>query len=297
MSKPCLLRSNTPSNTVCSRRRPVRSWAAAAETWPLGASESGMSAAARHGVSRTTLLPACQDADVRLFGEGSACVWLWAWPELIMWSEPICWLFSPVVGNTRWPGDLWGVDRRGRLVIVEAKTWKRGASVDPFVDFLGPAAAVAQGTCDTIRTNALRERWRRLLRRERSFVKDHESSLRRGDVLDGCYPGVVPYSRHRAPVQRWRQLYLDRIGPEIASIDYENRVNVHLDAREQTGDPPPHMVGVVAALGDGEARLSSSGLRNALALRQMLGAERVRVVGVTSRRLGKNVEISASDLG
>src|SRR5262249_8354045 len=60
--------------------------------------------------------------------------WLWAWPKLLWASPRITWLFSPVTGKYPWPGDLWGVNASGQLVLVETK--RTGGAQDPFEDFV-----------------------------------------------------------------------------------------------------------------------------------------------------------------
>jgi hypothetical protein len=55
-----------------------------------------------------------------VFYEEEGTLMLWAWPELLGWKKDIEWLFSPVIGQT-WPGDLWGVDESGALILVETK--------------------------------------------------------------------------------------------------------------------------------------------------------------------------------
>jgi hypothetical protein len=65
--------------------------------------------------------------------EEEAIVWLWAKPSLLPWPRPVEWLFSPITGNKEWPGDLWGVDEDGELLIIENKILKRsGHHYDPF---------------------------------------------------------------------------------------------------------------------------------------------------------------------
>jgi hypothetical protein len=69
--------------------------------------------------------------------ETEGLVWLWRRPRLLCWDAPVTWLFSILTGNTKWAGDVWGLDSRGRLLIVEAKRCGKGsATCDPFEDFL-----------------------------------------------------------------------------------------------------------------------------------------------------------------
>lgn len=207
--------------------------------------------------------------------------------------EPLVWLFSPVVGNTRWPGDIWGVDASGHLIVVEAKTYKRGTGVDPIVNFVGPGAAVAAGTSPSIQAASLRTRWFQLLKKERRFIRDYGDALRDGAPLEGCHPGVVPYSRHRTPVQRWPSLYLDKVVRDLDSVAYEERVNAYLDTRERQGNPRPHLVGLIAAQDGTVPSLSASGRRHAAALQKSSGADRVRLVIVFGKRDGQADEIRA----
>src|SRR5947209_2049040 len=76
-----------------------------------------------------------RDPDMGLVGwEEPGTFWLWAWPELLDWATEITWLFSPVTGKYPWPGDLWGVDASGQLILVETK--KTGGPRDHFEDFV-----------------------------------------------------------------------------------------------------------------------------------------------------------------
>src|SRR3990167_6071043 len=68
--------------------------------------------------------------------EESASFLLWAWPDLLGWPRQINWLFSPVVGKHKYPGDLWGLDSQGGLLIVETKFDRTRARQDPFADFI-----------------------------------------------------------------------------------------------------------------------------------------------------------------
>src|SRR4051812_25154622 len=68
--------------------------------------------------------------------EETASFWLFLWPDLLGWPRNITWLFSPVTGKTRYPGDLWGIDETGHLVVVETKLFQRATAPDPFEDFV-----------------------------------------------------------------------------------------------------------------------------------------------------------------
>src|SRR5438046_1174944 len=95
----------------------------------------------RYSLVHTSLDPDGRQSE-KLMHEEEAAVWLWylaaAWPSqpaLPGWPCSIEWIFSPVTGNKQWPGDVWGVDERGELVIVEGKMGDRR---DPFEDFVRP---------------------------------------------------------------------------------------------------------------------------------------------------------------
>ena len=110
--------------------------------------------------------------------EESGTFWLWAWPEILGWPVEITWLFSPVTGNYPWPGDLWGVDASGELLIVETKSSVYPA--DPFEDFLDcEQRRVSEGAFPPT-VQAIRTRWETLLHRERRFIEVNRDALRFG---------------------------------------------------------------------------------------------------------------------
>ena len=92
--------------------------------------------------------------------EESASFLLWAWPRLLGWPRTINWLFSPVTGKDSYPGDLWGLDSRGELLIVETKLDRKGATQDPFEDFVAYCRQPANEK--RWRADHLRRRWERL---------------------------------------------------------------------------------------------------------------------------------------
>jgi hypothetical protein len=228
---------------------------------------------------------------IRAFEEGAACLWLWAWPELLGWQMSIEWLFSPVVGNRVWPGDLWGVDSRGELLIVEAKTCRPGARPDPFEDFVGKGRALANGTSTAVRADSLEGRWAKLLERERQFIRRYCDALRAASPLDGRYPGVMPYSRHRAQIQRWRHVYLERIVPKLDGREYVRRVRGFLRTRCRKDNPPPHFIGLLAVLEGDSTVPSAKGRCHWTALKRVAGADHVHLVAVQAQEGAGVVEI------
>jgi hypothetical protein len=147
--------------------------------------------------------------------EESASIWLWAWPSLLGWPRCVEWLFSPVVGNSKYPGDLWGLDDAGNLLIVETKVDRPGARQNPLQDFLGYA------TTNSVRqfwsATALARRWRPLLDAELAFLKYDFRKFDPASPPTGKYPGVLPYSRHRIALWRWSQLYRELISPRFVT--------------------------------------------------------------------------------
>src|SRR2546426_2802088 len=108
-----------------------------------------------------------ESGNVLLPSEESASIWLWAWPSLLGWRRRINWLFSPVTGNTRHPGDLWDLDAAGNLLIVETKLDKAGSPQNPLEDFLAYVQdpdAQARWTSEALYT-----RWARLFQSELKF--------------------------------------------------------------------------------------------------------------------------------
>lgn len=189
--------------------------------------------------------------------EESASFLLWAWPRLLGWPRRVNWVFSPVVGNKSYPGDLWGVDSRGDLLIVEAKLARAGRPQDPLADFVPYCSSPVASRLWT--AASLRTRWRSLLHHEERFVRERASSLQPETALTGTYPGVLPYSRHRDATWRWQALFRQRIAPSFESGAYRRAVERSLRNRGRRNDPPPIFVGVIATVVRTEPSLSSRG--------------------------------------
>jgi hypothetical protein len=204
-------------------------------------------------------------------------LWLWAWPELLQWPAPISWLFSPVTGNAVWPGDLWGIDSTGRLLIVETKLAL--TPVDPFEDFLAFERAAKFPSA-----SALKERWVSLLKDERNFIREHRDALLGTSDGRATWSGVVPYSSKRYVVWRWRSLYATRIAPLIENTEYEDGAIRALGEFENTGDRSPHYFGVFTAPNSRVGSLSPVGEANLDALRACASAGRVHIRALTATK-------------
>lgn len=226
-----------------------------------------------------------------LSSEEIASLWLWGWPRLLGWPCTVNWLFSPVVGKRTYPGDLWGVDSRGELIIVETKTDRARSRTNPFEDFVPYAeSSEAKILCSA---DSLQERWRSLWKQETTFLENHLSTLDLNTQLTGKYPGVVPYSRHRDAVFRWRDMYRARIAPRFLSGGYESSVDRGLRLRRRAGDPPPRFVGLVATVRKSDPGLSDAGRKSFSDLRAQVGPQRVFYRAVRASRGDKKIRVHA----
>jgi len=216
--------------------------------------------------------------------------WLWAWPELLNWKAPIRWLFSPCTGRDRWPGDLWGVDDEGELIIVEAK--RSTAASDPFNDFLYLERRRMTGEFAPPTLADIRARWEPLLQSELQFLQANYDALRSGTGRIGLAPGVVPYSAKRIIVWRWRQLYLDRIAPLIMSPSYRDLCNSALEKWAKRGSWAPNYFALFTILNSAPPRFSAVGKRNREELIQLTPASHVHARAIECSLISEtNVQI------
>ncbi len=205
--------------------------------------------------------------------EESASFLMWAWPRLLGWPRAVNWLFSPVVGNRTYPGDLWGLDSRGDLLIVETKLDRTRARQDPFGDFVDYCRAPA--TKKRCQARELRHRWEKLIVKEEAFLRTHALALTPDAPLAGTHPGVLPYSVHRDATWRWQTLYRDHIAPQFQSGAYRRAVVRSLRIRESRRNPSPIFVGLIATVRAQPPLLSATGTAALRALRDRVGPDRV----------------------
>lgn len=228
------------------------------------------------------------------YGETRALLWLWAWPELLLWPRPVSWLFPQVNEPPSVPGDLWGIDSAGELIIVEAKT--RGLPSDPFGDFSEAMDRNEPAWQDAMRTSVLRDRWTLLLEREKQFINQHSDDVRHGRTLTRSCPGVVHYSRRRASCLCWPLVYLERVVPRVQSEAYRTEVEHLLRLRQDNGDPPPHFVGLIAEVDHREAALSAAGSQSLSRLISATSPGRVHLIAVRGTPTDVDVVIRARRL-
>jgi len=215
--------------------------------------------------------------------EESATFWLWVWPELLGWPDAITWLFSPVVGHVRYPGDLWGVDGEGRLLIVETKLQRRGhGPQDPFGQFVDYCRATT--AAKLWQAASLREHWHELLSQELAFIDTYAEALTPDAPLTGSYPGILPYSSHRATVWYWQALYRERVASHLSDSVYVQAVDRCLERRRDNRNSDPIFFGLVATTEPGNLRLSKKGLEALVELRERVGDARAHLRAIRPRR-------------
>src|ERR1043166_6407462 len=195
--------------------------------------------------------------------EHSGTVWLWAYPKLLLWDQDLVWLFSPVNDRSRWTGDLWGLDRLGRLLIVEnKKSSRKKRTCDPLSDFVS-----FDGKGGTLfEVHALTELWQRRYEQE----MDH---IRRGrPPLNVTMPGVLPYSSKRSTLFRWRDLYDNRLANWVGTDAYRTTVKKYLAMRFRLNKTdkffPLLSFGVITVTYDREPALTHKDTENFRRLRK-----------------------------
>lgn len=216
--------------------------------------------------------------------EEDALCWLWAYPSLLPWPNTITWLYTPVVGNTRWPGDLWGVDRNGDLLILECKQCRRAD--DPFRDFV---AFHEDGRLELSAAHWL-PKFRRHLAAELAF--DDITSVRPRNRTDG----ILPRSNKRAHIRRWSSL-APRIGARIHSRDYEITALSSLDRRAKAHDPRPFYIALMTISNPSRPVLSAAALASKKVLERDVGEDHVVVISIRADRVsGDRARIVAAQI-
>jgi hypothetical protein len=176
---------------------------------------------------------------LKINSEEEALVWLWTRPKLFPWPRPVEWVLSPVTGNREWPGDLWGIDSDGELIIIENKLSKLGSRLvrssrtyDPFVDF-DKHWEKYKKECSAA---SILKKWEILLKEERK-----EPSR----LIEVVRPkkGVLPHSRKCSRLQRW-PILTEEIERRVRAGKYEKTVRIYLEERLKH-QSCPHYCGLV----------------------------------------------------
>jgi hypothetical protein len=207
--------------------------------------------------------------------EEPGTLWLWAWPELLGWPTGISWLFSPPTDNRRWPGDLWGVDDAGELVIVETKRTLEPA--DPFQDFVRIEQRRSLGSWIPPTLDGIRAYWEPRLLEERQFLEQHYGPLLTGSSERRKWRGIVPYSVQRLAVWRWRTVYLQHIAPMIAIPAYEDLVLSRLEKWAKRTQWSPHYLALFTVVDAALPRFSRKGQTNFEELVSKSSADHVHI--------------------
>lgn len=229
-------------------------------------------------------------------------LWLWAYPELLGWKNDIKWLFSPVTGNSNFPGDLWGIDSKGNLIIVEVKSAKnnklQNKLQDPFIDFIGFESHRKTFRIDCFNAKTLETRWSRLLKCEQLFLKDFLSDFRKRVHKKRTAPGVVPYSSKRAVVNRWPFLYSNKISRNfIAGSNYIKTIPKYLSERSANMHSSQYYFGVIGTPPNIHPKLSHNGKSNYDKLCAEIGKDRIHLVAINAKILKNGaVQLEAIEL-
>lgn len=213
-------------------------------------------------------------------------LWLWAYPELLGWHHDIKWLFSPVTGNSRYPGDLWGIDSQGNLIIVETKSVKHKRLQDPFVDFIGLESRCKVSNKNVFEPKSLQKRWEKLFERELKFLEIFQNDFRKGVIEKQTSPGIVPYSSKRSVVVRWPYLYLNVITQQFhEKSNYKKLVHEYLKKRSANIFATQHFFGVIGTSPNIHPGLSNQGKVNYDKLCTEIGKDRIHLIEIKASLL------------
>ena len=210
--------------------------------------------------------------------EEEAICWLWAAPSLLPWDNAIVWLYTPVVGNARWPGDLWGIDSGGNLLIIEAKRSSRND--DAFKDFV----AFHQDGRNELSGTHWKEKWAGHLKSELDYP-DGMSERSKGQT-----DGVLPRSNKRNHIRRWPELGR-KIDVYIRSATYSSIAIEYLNIRTNNGDPTPYYFALMIGSDRRSNVLSNTSLGSASMLCLMVGHDHVKAVSISCEyaRIGRGL--------
>jgi len=178
-----------------------------------------------------------QNGILSIWHEEESIVWLWAFPDLFPWPYRVEWLFSPVVGNKRWPGDLWGLDNKGNLLIIEAKNCKTKLKSNPFEDFVDLLIS-HNSYVEEFTSENLRHKWERLLIKELSFPNGYDQRPK------GKTEGILPRSNNRKHIRIWKDI-AKKIDKRTRNDSYEFTVDRFLEKRKYRNNPVPHFFGLL----------------------------------------------------
>lgn len=210
--------------------------------------------------------------------EENATFWLWAYPTLLSWPRKFEWLFSPVVGNTTYPGDLWGVDEAGNLILVETK---RGQRSDPFQDFIHFEVERRWETKEFWKK--LKQRWTILYKSEQKFWQEYNQDILDRQVDEVSARGVLPYSSKRYVTRQWSKLYFEVIAPRLFKEQvYLENVTRFLEEPHPITYRTTYYIGLVLLRESNSPKLSRKGEKHRIELENLAGPDRVLLSGMTA---------------
>lgn len=212
--------------------------------------------------------------------EEESIVWLWAFPDLFHWQYSAEWLFSPVVGNKQWAGDLWGLDNMGNLLIIEAKNCRTQLKSDPFEDFVNLLKS-HDSYVEEFTSENLRQKWERLLKKELIYSHYYDERLR------GKTGGILPRSNHRKHIHRWKDM-AKIIDKRIQSEFYKVSVDRFLKKRKNRNNPVPHFFGLLVRDESMRFGLNEKGLQSKQKLCNIVKKTHVHLYEAYAERKGKN---------
>jgi hypothetical protein len=212
--------------------------------------------------------------------EEESIVWLWAFPDLFHWQYSAEWLFSPVVGNKQWAGDLWGLDNKGNLLIIEAKNCRTQLKSDPFEDFEDLLMS-HDSYVEEFKSENLRQKWEDLLKKELSFSNCYDERPR------GKTGGILPRSNHRKHIRRWKDI-AKIIDERIRSDFYKFTVDRLLKKRKNRNNPVPHFFALLVRDESMCFGLNEKGLQTKQKLCNIVKKTNVHLYEAYVERKGKN---------
>ena len=204
--------------------------------------------------------------------EEDALCWFWAFPNLFPWTNPVVWLYTPVVGNTRWPGDLWGIDSAGDLLIIEAKQCKRRD--DPFIDFV----KLHNPSREEFSSAHWQMKWRKHFLSEISFPNGWS------ERPSGKTDGILPRSNRRSHLRRWPSLSR-LIDDQIRNGKYARDVKQYLQVRDQLHNPAPYYLALMIETEPNYPILTDIAKKSAKTLQAISSDNKIGVIAVHCKKI------------
>lgn len=164
-----------------------------------------------------------QQGPLVLHDEEDVTILFWANLGLLPRFGRLRWFYSPVNGDL--PGDLWGVDKNGELVIIECRRIPNRR--DPFAGF---EKRIGERTDGCVILKSWPEKyWAEVVNRRDCWTPP----------IGRKTNGFLPRSSKRRPLQRLKNL-ARVIDKDIRQYSFVREITELLDARQRAGNPSPH---------------------------------------------------------